>query len=384
MVFRSVRAVSGLAAICSLAVFGLAADAQATSSTPSAQQTPQQSAPSQPAQQSAPPLQLHDLPAPPHTPTPQEAEQEQRQRILMQVSRLATLEAQWGPESSTVGMSIELKEVGRTKAADGTTEIAWQITGKGFAPDQKLELVRWPLDARPQVLMNGIQLNSQGVAVCVAPPLPATGAESDSSQGLAAAAQSLKQNGAAPAPAAPAPAAKAAPAPQGPSCATTTKPGQPVELRAAVAAGEAVRVALAGQSEKNGSPVRKGAETSVVPYPMQNTDKACTLQVIRGMKNAGLVLVEGTGFPPGQAMQVDAVTGDQTRTIKANTDASGRFIIATLPGLEGKNEGDTTVHMSATRPAPSLEASKTPAPAAALACNPSVTFHWGQDSYKPQ
>ncbi len=300
----------------------------------------------------------------------------------MQVSRLATLEAQWGPDSSTPGMSIELKEVGRTKAPDGTTEISWQVTGKGFAPDQKLELVRWPLDARPEVLMNGIQLNSQGVAVCMAPPLPATGAEGDTSQGLAAAAQKLKQNGAAPAPPAPSPAAN--PAPQGPSCSATTKPGQPVELRAAVAQGEAVRVALAGPNEKTGSTGRAGAETSVVPFPIQNTDQACTLQVIRGMKNAGMVLVEGTGFPVNQAMEVETDTGGEKRTTNAKTDANGRFIIATLPALGGKDEGDTTVHMAAARPAPSLEAPKTPAPAAAPACNPSVTFHWGKDSYKPQ
>ncbi|MGB6870744.1 MAG: hypothetical protein WBD93_14100, partial [Acidobacteriaceae bacterium] len=171
---------------------GFAGHAQTSSSTPAASQQSAPSSSSAPAQQSAPPLQLHDLPPPPHTPTPAEEAQEQQQRILMEVSRLANMQAQWGPESSTKGLSIELKEVGRTKAPDGTTQIAWQITGTGFPPDQKLQLLRWPLDAKPQVLMSGIQFDSHGVAVCVAPPAPITGTNGDATQGLAAAAKSLR------------------------------------------------------------------------------------------------------------------------------------------------------------------------------------------------
>lgn len=292
----------------------------------------------------------------------------------MEISRLANMQAQWGPRSSTPGISIDLKEVGRTKAPDGTTQITWEVTGKGFPQDQQLLLLRWPLDARPQTLMSGLRLNGQGVAVCAAPPLPATGTTNDSSQGSA----KPGQPGAPPS--APAPSTDSPSQP--PSCAATTKPGQPVELRAAVAPGEAIRVALVGQSEKNGTPVRIGAATSFVPYPMENTDKGCTLQVIRGMKNAGMVLVEGTGFPAKTSMKVDTITAGQTRTINAKTDENGRFILAALPALGGMNEGDTTVRMGGIVQVPSLEAPKNPAPVSN--CDPTVSFHWGKDSYKPQ
>ncbi len=150
--------------------------------------------------------------------------------------------------------------------------------------------------------MGGIQFDSQGTAVCAVPPLPAAGAGSDSAQAAGGA------SGRGPAQARCGSRLRirlrirlrATPAktpPQPPSCAATTKPGQPVEVRAAMAPGEAMRLALVGQTEKSGTPVRIGAATSVVPFPMQSTDKGCTLQVIRGMKNAGMVLVEGTGFP---------------------------------------------------------------------------------------
>jgi hypothetical protein len=297
----------------------------------------------------------------------------------MEVARLANMQARWGPAESTPGMSIELKEVGRAKAADGTTQIAWQVTGKGFPAGQNLVLLRWPLDAKPQALMSGVGLDSQGVAVCRAPVLPATGATNGSPQGPAAAG-SPGQPGAAVS--APAP-SKDTPA-QPPSCAANTRSGQPVEIRAAVAPGEALRVALVGQIEKDGKQVRIGAATSLVPFPMENSDKGCTLQVIRGMKNAGMVLVEGTGFPVNATMKVDTVTTGQTRTISARTDANGRFILAALPALEGQNEGDTTVHMGGAVQAPTLETPKAPPAAAAPSCDPSVSFHWGKDSYKPQ
>ncbi|HEX3661920.1 MAG TPA: hypothetical protein VHU89_10840 [Acidobacteriaceae bacterium] len=384
MVSQSVRAASGFAAAICLAVFGYAGHAQTSSSTPAgsaAQQSPSSSASSAPAQQNVPPLQLHDLPAEPHTPTAQEAEQEQRQRILMEISRLATMQAQWGPQSSTPGLSIELKEVGRTKAADGTTQIAWQISGKGFPADQKLVLIRWPLDARPENLMGGIQFDSQGTAVCAAAPASASGAEHESGQALAAAAAKLTQPGAAAAPPAPAPSKDVPPLP--PSCAAATKPGQPIEIRAAVAPGEAVRVALVGDSQKDGKPVRMGAAASLVPFPIESKDKGCTLQVIRGMKNAAMVLVEGTGFPVSSPLKVDNVSDGQSRAFTVRTTPEGRFMMASLPGLEGHEEGDTTVHIGGVDPAPSLKTPEAPAAAAPI-CDPSVTFHWGKDSYKLQ
>lgn len=383
MISRSVRAASGFAAAFCLSV--LAGHAQ-TSSTPapSATQQAPSSQPAAPAQQSTPPLQLHDLPPDAHTPTPAEEAQQEQQRLLMQVERLANMEAQWGPEASTAGMSIDLKEVARTKAPDGTTQITWQITGKGFPPDQKLNLTRWLLDTRPQIVMGGIQFNAQGTAVCLAPPSPVTGADGDPTQGLAAAAKNLNKPGAdsSPAPAPTTPAPSTDPSQQPPDCSVTTKPGQPIEIQASVAQGEAVRVALVGQSEKDGKPVHFGAATNLVPFPIENTDQGCTLQVIRGMKNAAMVLVTGTGFPANTTLNVDTVTGGHIRTIPARTNAKGAFILAALPALEGENQGDTTVHMGGAARPPSLKEPTTPAPAST--CNPSVSFHWGTDSYKPQ
>ena len=141
--------------------------------------TQQSPAPAQtdPAQATpgAPTLHLQDLPPDPHTPTPAEAEQQRQQAALNAAMRLASMEAGWGPSMDSPGLSIALAEVKRTKTPGGSTQITYQITGSGFAPDEKLLLVRWPLNSEAQTMMGGISFDAKGIAVCTAPaPAQAT------------------------------------------------------------------------------------------------------------------------------------------------------------------------------------------------------------------
>ncbi|MGB9032372.1 MAG: hypothetical protein WCC27_19765, partial [Acidobacteriaceae bacterium] len=174
MVFRSVLAACSVAA-----AFGISSLAQ-TNSAPSQQnQAPAPAAPTR----SSPTLQLQDLPPDPHTPTPAEAEQQRQEAALNAAMRLATMEAGWGPTMDSPGLSIALAEVKRTKTPDGLTQITYQITGSGFAPGERLLLMRWPLNSEAQTMMGGIQFNAKGVAVCTAPaqatPAPAGAATPD-------------------------------------------------------------------------------------------------------------------------------------------------------------------------------------------------------------
>ncbi|HVT96154.1 MAG TPA: hypothetical protein VHE33_01525, partial [Acidobacteriaceae bacterium] len=274
MVFRSVLAACTLAAFSSIGSL-------AQSTTPSSQQTPatqtqpQQNSPQPPAPTAPPKLELHDLPPEAHTMTPAEQDKARQQEAMNAAMRLAALQAHWGPQMTTPGLSLAMTEVSRTKTADGT-QIKYHLTGSGFSPTDKLTLVRWPLDAQAKVLMGGISFDAKGVAVCSDSP----GADS-----LAAAAANLS---AAPAPNATAPAkTQSAPAPP-PSCVTTMKPEEPVEIETTAAPGEAIRVALVTADRK------RAAETSAIPFPIVNEDKSCKLQVILSVKDGGLVLLEGT------------------------------------------------------------------------------------------
>ena len=374
MVSRSV-----LAASCLAAIFGASSLAQ--SAPPSTQQN-STSTPVAPAQTTQPKLQLQDLPPDPHTPTPAELEQQRQQQVLQGALRLASVEAHWGPEMDSPGVSLAVTEVKRTKTPEGATQITWQMTGSGFAPNDKLMLVRWPLNSEAQTVMGGLNVDAKGVVVCGASTAARSGlpaiAPGLTRVSLAAAGsqQTPGQAGGVSAPApnvSPTPPAPAFP----PDCSATMQPHQPVEIQATVAPGEAVRVALLTMDRK------RGAAASTIPFPLANVDKGCRLQVILGMKNAALVLIDGTGFPANTALTLDAITGDTTRPLHLKTSAEGRIIFPLLAGAKGETSGETTVRFAGVNRPPTLNT-----PTAAVPptpdCAPSVTYHWGEGSYKAE
>lgn len=353
MVFRSLPAVGSLAAVvCSLS-FGVSASAQNPGTQqqgpPSLQPAGPPGAPQQPG--STQPLQLQGLPPDSHTMTPEEQAQMRQQQTMMIAQRLASLQARWGPEMSTPGMSIALVEAGKAKGAEGT-DLTYHVTGTGFAPGETLTLVRWPLNAEAENVMSGLTLDANGMAVCSA-PAPAA----------AAAAAAPNAPGAAP-----------APGPMAPSCTTKMQVNQPVEIHATVAAGEPVRVALVSEDRKN------GAAVTTVPFPIANEDQGCRLQVLLGMKDGAMVLIEGTGFPANTPLRLETTTAGHSRILSPKTTPDGRLVSVDLPVIKGQTSGETTVKFAGVAHVPSLETDKTPAPDPT--CAPSVTFHWGTGSYK--
>jgi hypothetical protein len=347
------------------------AGSPAQSTTPSSQQTPatpaQQNSNAQPQTPSAAPpkLQLQDLPPDARTLTPAEQQQQKEQEAMNAAVRLASLQAHWGPQMTTAGLSLTMNEVTRTKTAEGT-HITYRLTGSGFSPTDKLMLIRWPLDAQAKVLMGGIGFDVAGMAVCN---------DTSGADALASAASNLS---AAPAPSGTAKTANAQPAyTPPPSCATTMKPGQPVEIDTPAAQGEAIRVALVSADRK------RAAETSAIPFPIANEDKGCRLQVILSVRDAGLVLVDGTGFPANMLLKLVASTGSASRELHARSSADGRLVIPLLTGEQGRPSGETTVKFAGINREPTLDTPKeeaTPNPA----CAPAVSYPWGEGSYKPQ
>jgi len=313
-----------------LLAFGLSLPLVITASAQSTQQpTAQQTAP---AQSSTPTLQLRDLPPEPHTPTPEELAAQKAAQVRMALNRLATAQANWGPPASTPGMSLELKETGRKSTPNGT-EITWQLIGKGFTPDMQLTLVRWPLNQSVARVMSGIMINAAGTAVC---------------------------GSAAPGPQSPTDAAAAATAPLAPPCTKTVTPGIPITITGTVAKGEAVRVALVSADHKH------GAAVSLVPFPIEGQDKGCKIQVILGSKDAELVLIEGEGFKQDSTYTLGTETFGKRQPLDVIINQQGRFIGALTPWVPDHDTGDTVVYYQSST------------------CTPTVSFHWGKDTYKPE
>lgn len=367
-ILRRMRFHSVLGA-CGLAVF-VCFSATAQSAAPSgagqkvSQQTPQGG-----VAPGAPPLQLQNLPPEQRTLTPAEQEQVKREQAYRAAMRVANLTARWGPAMSTPGVSVMLVETARAKNAAGATQFTYQIAGSGFRTGEKLNLVRWPLGGGMQTVMGGLVLNAQGIAVC--------GASAETAPGSSGGGQ----------PAAPGVAANAAPAPGSapppPSCLSTMHPNQPVTIQATAAPGEPIRIALISADRTN------GAATQAIPFPIANTDKSCSLQILLGVKDADMVVVEGAGFPPSSTVKIETITGAQDRNLNAKTDPGGKMAMVVLPAVAGQTTGTTTVRYGGvvapvSKTAPAVAPPSAPSPAAAdSGCSPAVTFSWGQGSYKP-
>jgi hypothetical protein len=328
---RSMRLFYVLACGLSLPLFVSLLFAQSTQQqqTPPAQPPASEATPAQP-QAGAPSLQLHDLPADPHTPTPEEQAQQKAAQMRMQLARIASAQANWGPAISTPGMSLTLKETGRTSTANGTA-ITWQLIGTGFTPQMQLALLRWPLNQAVTRVMSGIVVNAEGIAVCEAAPT------------LQAPASTPGAN-----------------ADQTPSCTKAMQPGTPITVTSTAAKGEAVRVALVASDQKH------GAAVSLVPFPIESEDKGCKLQVVRGAKDDELVLVEGEGFKQDATFTMGTESYGQKHPLNVKINAQGKFIGALTPWVPTHDSGDTVVYYQSST------------------CTPTVSFHWGKDTYKAE
>lgn len=373
---QSVLAALGLAAlVCASAMAQTSAPAPA----PSQQKPPQ-------TQQGglapgAPPLQLQSLPPEQHTLTPAEQEQIKRAQAYQTALRIANLTARWGPAMSTPGVSVTLVQTARAKTASGATQFTYQVAGTGFRTGEKLNLVRWPLGEGVNAEMSGLVLNPQGIAICGA-PAPAKASSGSTPPSQAPTPNFNLSSAPQPGSAAPLPA-------EAPSCGKTMKPNQAVEIQATAAAGEAIRVALIGEDRSN------GAAAQTVPFPLADTDKSCSLQVLLGMKDADMVVVQGSGLPPSSTVKIETTTGGKTRVLNAKTDPAGHMAMVVLPGVGGQTAGITTVRYAgviapasaaatADKPAATATAA-TAAPATTDAgCAPAVSFHWGPASYKAE
>lgn len=317
------------ALVCGFSLPLLAVSLFAQSSSPAAAPA-SQSTPAQPANP-APALQLRDLPSDPHTPTPEEEAQQKAEQIRLALIRLASGQASWGPETSASGMSLDLKEVKREQTPNGT-QITWQLTGKGFTPDMQLTLIRWPLNENVTPVMSGIVVNASGTAVCGTPSstTPAS------------------------------PTTSTANALQAPACTATIKPGTPIEISSTAAKGEAIRVALIAADRTH------GAAVSLVPFPIVGEDRGCRLEVLLGLKNAGMVLIEGEGFKQDATYTIGSESYGEKHPLETKINAQGKFVAALTPGAQGHDTGDTVIYYQSGT------------------CTPTVSFHWGKGSYKPE
>ncbi len=137
------------------------------------------------------------------------------------------------------------------------------------------------------------------------------------------------------------------------TCAQRFK-GAELKLTYAAAKGEIYRHALISQSKK------ARAFFSILPDPLIQTDKACSLEAIRLSPNFELVAIRGKGFEPGDNVIFRTHSFQDVHTADVHPDKNGQFHAQLTPFVNGRTSGK--IEVSAT----------------SKGCAPHLSFDWGQ------
>jgi hypothetical protein len=243
-------------------------------------------------------------------PTPQAQAQPQDEEALIEGAATKTAEATiaWDTRSSP-GVKAEVLLIKKEQSSSGQPLVQYHLKITG-APHNKLySLVAWPITtAMPGTIMEGLAIAADGTVGC--PP--------DSTS----------------------------------SCAQRFK-GAELRLTYTPGIGEIFRHALVSEDHQS------RIFFSIVPAPMIEKDKACSLEVIRLSPRFELAVIRGKGFTPGEALAFHTQSYQEGHDSQPKVDANGEFWAVLTPFVKSRTMGTTQVT------------------ARGQSCAPSLSFEWG-------
>ncbi len=226
---------------------------------------------------------------------------------LMQKAAEATID--WD-KSTTPGAKVDVLLIKKDQVDDkAVMQYHLKVSG---APKNKLyTLIAWPITiAQPATMMEGLAIAADGTVGC--PP--------DSTR----------------------------------SCAERMK-GAELKLTYTPGIGEIYRHALI--SEDHASRIF----FSIVPAPMVETDKTCSLEVIRLSPRFELAVIRGKGFVPGDQLSFRASSYQDVHDSQTKVNAQGEFWAVLSPYVQGRTMGTTQVTVKG------------------KSCAPALSFEWGSE-----
>jgi hypothetical protein len=220
-------------------------------------------------------------------------------------SRLVKMHEAWGPGASTPNTSLSLREASR----EGTI-IKLRMSATGLSKQGMYTLVQWPVTQRePSAVLSGITFDETGLAVCAGSPG---------------------------------------------TCGSPDKPNDPIDVVLKPVPGEPSRLALISSDQST------KLYAKIVPIPLKDEDKGCSVEAVLLTPGSELVAIEATGFPSNTDIVMDTDSEGERHGGKAKTDANGRYVSAILPFKQGLARGTAKVSLKA------------------AGCSPSVSFLWGR------
>jgi hypothetical protein len=218
----------------------------------------------------------------------------------------------WGPKMNSSGVDMELRKTGEGQS-DGGTFVSYQLRAHGVKDHQTYSLVTWEIqDWQPKVAMNGITFDNSGRAICAGQPG---------------------------------------------TCGTQKNPNDPIELVVYARSGEPKRFALISEDGK------QKAVALVVPFPIESSDRGCSLSAMLGLPDAELVVLQAKGFKANAELRVSIVSEGQSDGLTAKADSQGEYDQIILPLAKGSKTGTTKVSVVSD------------------SCSPTLSFGWEPGSH---
>lgn len=222
------------------------------------------------------------------------------------ITQIAQLNQVWGAKLTTPGASLKLKLI----SGNPTRPFKYHLYAQGLPKDAIFSIMQWPVTQnQPSELLGGVTLNAEGLAVCAGKPG---------------------------------------------RCGSADKPDDPIDYVFNPVKGEPVRLALVTQQAP-----KKQAFVKIVPIPIEAVDRGCRLDAVVLMPRAEEVLIEGSGFKPGEELATNSSSAGEHLAGKSKADPKGQFFSVVLPHRKGERNGTTRFEVKAPE------------------CSPAVEFPWG-------
>lgn len=245
-------------------------------------------------------------PKPPAAATPAQPQAPSDEEIMGKIEK-ATIE--WDSKG-TPGAKAEVRLVKKDQV-DGKPVMQYRLKVSGMPNNKFYTLMAWPITiVVPVTMMDGLVIARDGTVGC--PP--------DSTK----------------------------------SCGQRMK-GAELTLSYTPGIGEIFRHALVSEDHKS------SVFFSIVPAPMIEHDKACTLEIVRLSPRFELALIRGKGFTPGEQISFHSQSYQEAHDMQPQVNAQGEFWATLSPFVKGRTMGTTQVVVKG------------------KSCSPTLSFEWGSE-----
>jgi hypothetical protein len=216
----------------------------------------------------------------------------------------------WMKGANSPGSALTLKETGRD-VVEGSTVVSYRMFASGLPKGQPFTLWMWTLGSEPQAVADAF-INPDGLVV----------------NRLGDVTHNVSED--------------------------------PINIRMVAGRGERKRVALTSDDWA------LQAFAGAIPFPIEKSASGCTLSVEMTAPDYAGVVLNGSGFQPGESLTIESASGAESGKQQTAATPAGTYTAVIFPRVKGQKSGKASLTITSPR------------------CSVAVQFPWGDGSYRIQ